>query len=117
MNWAFCYWNTKKVGCGWSFISDVFKNAGAIFRYEHGNLCDLRFFTLGRYHNLRLDLHSVEKMITVKWVILKGKGHGPIEVLSRYFNGVMGKHRKPSVRVNKYPRQDFGNLQKVSPQR
>jgi len=26
-------------------------------------------------------------MITVKWVILKGKGHGPIEELCQRFNG------------------------------
>jgi len=29
----------------------------------------------------------------------------------------MRKQRKPSVRVNKYPRRDFGHLQKLSPQR
>ena len=31
--------------------------------------------------------------------------------------GIMGKHRKPSVRVNKNPRRDSGHLQKVSSRR
>jgi hypothetical protein len=35
-----------------------------------------------------------KRMITVKWVILKGMGHGPIEVLSRYFNGDNGETPK-----------------------